>query len=154
MIIILHIEDNEDDTFMLAQAFKREGIPHRFHRAVNGAEGLNYILGVDQYADRASYPFPDLVITDFSMPGLDGLGFLRSLQNTAFCGSLATMALTSSKCDADIETAYKLGALACFGKPAHLTEWRAVANQAYVVYGRFKQMQPAPVCTDVDRVPS
>jgi two-component system response regulator len=154
MIVLLHIEDNDDDTFMLAEAFKREGIPHRFQRAVNGAEGLNYLLGVDQYGDRTAYPFPDLVITDFSMPVLDGLGFLRSLRETSLSGSLATMALTSSKCDADIEAAYQLGVLACFAKPSDLTEWRALAIQAYGVYGRFRQMLPSPLGQNADVLPS
>jgi CheY-like chemotaxis protein len=148
MIILLHIEDNDDDTFMLAEAFKREGIPHRFQRAVNGADGLSYLFGINQFADRDAYPFPDMVITDFSMPILDGLGFLRSLRDTPFSGSLATMAVTSSKCDVDIETAYRLGALACFSKPSTLSEWRALAIEAYGIYGRFKQMQPLPLDKD------
>ncbi len=154
MIVLLHIEDNDDDTFMLAEAFKREGIPHRFQRALNGAEGLNYLLGVNQYADRDAYPFPDLVITDFDMPVLDGLGFLRSLQDTSLSGSLATMALTSSKCDADIETAYQLGALACFAKPSHRSEWCTLATQAYGVYRRFQQMKALSLGEDADPLPT
>ena len=154
MIVLLHIEDNDDDTFMLAEAFKREGIPHRFQRALNGAEGLNYLLGVNQYADRDAYPFPDLVITDFDMPFLDGLGFLRSLRDTSLSGSIATMALTSSKRNVDIEMAYQLGALACFAKPSLLLEWCTLATQAYDVYRRFKQMEAASLDKGADVVPT
>jgi CheY-like chemotaxis protein len=154
MIVLLHIEDNDDDTFMLAEAFKREGIPHRFQRVVNGAEGLNYLLGVDQYVDRDAYPFPDLVITDFSMPVLDGLGFLRSLRDTPLSGSLPVMALTSCKCEADIEAAYQLGTLACLSKPSVPSEWRALVTKAYGIYGRFKQIQPSTLGKDADVVSS
>ena len=149
MMTLLHIEDNDDDAFLLAEAFRREGIPHRFHRATNGAEGLNYLMGMESYADRAAYPLPDLVITDFHMPVMDGIAFLRALKETPLAGTMATLALTSCKCEADIETARQLGALECLDKPASIDQWRAVVVRAYDIYGRFKQGQALPATRSI-----
>lgn len=144
MITLLHIEDNDDDAFLLAEACRREGIPHRLQRAINGAEGLKYLLGEGSYSDRAAHPLPDLIITDLHMPVLDGLEFLRSINSQASIPPICKIVLTSSQNEQEIQTAYSLGASACFSKLSTLMELRVVVNQAYDIYRRFVQSNPVP----------
>jgi CheY-like chemotaxis protein len=67
---VLIVEDEFAIADLLEMALTDEG--YRVVRAANGRQGLERL---------AEEPRPDLVITDFMMPVLDGAGFLRAMRD-------------------------------------------------------------------------
>src|SRR3984893_19236288 len=71
MATVLIVEDEFAIADLLATVFADEG--HRVLTAANGRQGLERL---------AEGPRPDLVISDYMMPVLDGAGLLRALRET------------------------------------------------------------------------
>jgi CheY-like chemotaxis protein len=45
----------------------------------DGFEAVAYLSGTDPFRNREKFPYPDLVLLDFQMPGSDGMDVLRFL---------------------------------------------------------------------------
>jgi hypothetical protein len=59
---ILHVEDDENDIFLLKLAFDRAGITNPIQVARDGNETINYLAGNGKFSDRSQYPLPCLVV--------------------------------------------------------------------------------------------
>lgn len=70
---------------------------------------------LDELAARATAP--DLVITDWNMPVLDGLGLLRALRADPAYAGLPILVLTTDTDDASKEAARQAGATGWLSKP-------------------------------------
>jgi CheY-like chemotaxis protein len=78
---ILIADDDEDDSFILTEAFKKFG-RHDIRYVKDGQQLLDYL---DQQV-RSSGEFPDLILLDINMPktnGIQALGFIRSSKDFA-----------------------------------------------------------------------
>jgi DNA-binding response OmpR family regulator len=120
--IILIVDDNEDDRFMLKRAMTAAGLRHLVREVEDGEQAVNYFKGIAPFEDRVGSPPPVLVLLDLKMPKLHGhdvLAWIR--QQAAWCG-VVVIVFTSSKEPADIGRAYELGANAYLIKPSSLTE--------------------------------
>ena len=49
---ILHVEDREEDVFLLNYAFRRAEIKNPVHVAADGQQALDYLGGAGKFADR------------------------------------------------------------------------------------------------------
>lgn len=70
MIIILVVDDTEAVRHMLERLLTRAG--HTVYNATNGQEALQLL---------ASMPTPNLILSDITMPVMDGIVFARQLPN-------------------------------------------------------------------------
>ena len=121
---ILVVEDNESEVILLRKAFGRINAGITLHFVANGEEAIDYLSGEDRFADRNTYPEPDLLIMDLKMPrksGFDVLEWFRNLQEGAL---IPVVILTASSNDSDVERAYSLGANSYFRKPSDFDEFR------------------------------
>src|ERR1051325_3959265 len=100
-LAILHIEDNQDDAFLLSKACDLAGLPADFYEVPGGAEAMSYLKGEGAFADRKKFPRPDIVILDLKMPRMDGFEFLRWLRGEAGYSSLPVFVFTQSELEAD-----------------------------------------------------
>jgi len=75
--VILLVEDNEDDVFLIRSALDKAFIDNPVYAVSDGAQALAYLVGAGAFADRNTYPLPDVMLLDLVMPGLDGFGVLR-----------------------------------------------------------------------------
>ncbi len=80
--------------------------------AADGAEGLEVAF------DR----FPDIVITDVVMPGMDGWTFVRQLRSDPRFALVPVLFLTSKSGTQDRISGFQLGADDYLGKPVNLHE--------------------------------
>jgi CheY-like chemotaxis protein len=66
-------------------------------RSILTLAGLNVVLATDgqEGLERAREVSPDLVITDISMPRLDGLGLIRRLREVPGLVNIPILAITS-----------------------------------------------------------
>jgi CheY-like chemotaxis protein len=90
--------DDEDDNLLVAQIILDEYCANT-HTASNGEEGLALIRKVK----------PKFVISDLSMPTLDGWGFINTLRNDPALQEIPVIALTAHAMVGDRERAISVG---------------------------------------------
>ena len=73
---VLVVEDNTDDAKLLQFASQKAGAGLAFHFVPNGEQAIAYLKGDGGFADRGAHPFPDLVLLDLCLPGMDGFEVL------------------------------------------------------------------------------
>ena len=113
---ILLAEDEENDAFLIKCAFKEVGLVNPLVVVRDGEEAIHYLKGSGPYSDRASYPFPCLVLLDLKMPRLDGFDVLAWRKKQRHLKSLPIIVVTSSNQEADNKKALDLGAAGYFVK--------------------------------------
>jgi CheY-like chemotaxis protein len=114
---ILQVEDDPNDVFLLQHAMTAAGVANPIRVATDGRQAIDYLKGAGKFADRELFPLPCLVLLDLKLPyvmGLDVLKWIRQQPGVA----LIVVLLTASAEDADIATAYRLGANAFLTKPS------------------------------------
>ena len=80
--VILYVENDPDDDFLLRRALKDAGIDVILHLVGSVKAARAYLTGVAPYGDREKFPLPDLLITDMSHDvegsGLELVRWIRS----------------------------------------------------------------------------
>jgi CheY-like chemotaxis protein len=114
---ILLVEDNAEDAFLLRRALRLEKVECGLQVAEDGQEAIEYLGGTGKYADRATYPFPNLVLLDLKLPYVHGFEVLAWVATQPACKDLKIIILTSSGEDRDREKAAQFGITTYFTKP-------------------------------------
>lgn len=103
---LLLVEDNDDDYFVSSRQLQKAGIATPHHRCADGQEARDYLSGVGEYADRTTYPLPQLILADLKMPRLNGIELLRWLRTEPTLKRIPFVMLTSSDAPSDVASAY------------------------------------------------
>lgn len=119
---ILLADDSEDDAFLVKRAVEKSGIVNPIQWVKDGAEAIAYLTGEGRYADRVTFPFPELIILDVKMPGMSGLDVLAWLRDNPDLRVIPAIVMSSSQHDSDVRQAYNLGANTYFVKPSSFDE--------------------------------
>ncbi|HVY31879.1 MAG TPA: sigma-54 dependent transcriptional regulator [Polyangiaceae bacterium] len=119
MSTILIVDDESTVLFML-----REVLEERGHHVLEAASGLQAAA----MADTGQLDEVELVLSDFSMPGLDGLGLLAHLRPRF--PELPLVLLTARGSERLAARAIKEGAFDYLPKPFELEELEAVVGRA------------------------
>jgi CheY-like chemotaxis protein len=107
---ILVVEDDFDARYMLSLVLKGEG--YEVITAADGAGALAVVF------DR----LPDLIITDISMPRLNGIELTKTIRLRAETATLPILALTAFG-ETTMNAAIDAGASACARKPIQMSEF-------------------------------
>jgi CheY-like chemotaxis protein len=107
---ILVVEDDPNDLFFLKRAFDAVQAKCLMQAVGDGAEAIDYLRGVDDYADRKQFPLPALILMDLKMPRVDGFEFLGWLRREPGLKLIPVVVLSSSNLPNDVKRAYELGA--------------------------------------------
>ncbi len=102
---VLIVDDCEINICLLCEMLNDYGI--ETYTALNGEEALNKINGTP----------PDMVISDFMMPGMDGLELLSKIKNDNQYSDLPFIILSANADENIRKKALKLGAFAYLNKP-------------------------------------
>jgi CheY-like chemotaxis protein len=123
---VLNVDDSEDDVVMLRAACQSAKVSFRFQSVNGGENGFLYLQGSEPFADRAVFPFPDLVLLDLKMPGKSGFDVLEWLraQPQRPIQKLPVIVFTSSMHEADAARAFESGADAYVVKPSDFDDLR------------------------------
>ena len=139
MKTILQVDDDSNDIFLLQHAMKKIGVTNPIQVVTDGQQAIDYLQGAGQFADRGRFPYPSLVLLDVKLPyvmGLEVLRWIRAERGTA----LTVLMLSASAQEADIVSAYRLGANAFLVKPPgapQLTEMVQALKQFWLVHNEF-----------------
>jgi CheY-like chemotaxis protein len=107
---ILVIEDDANDLFFLKRAFGTLQRSCEMQAVGDGAEAIDYLRGVDDYADRERFPLPVLILMDLKMPRVDGFEFLAWIRREPGLKMIPVVVFSSSNLPQDVRRAYDLGA--------------------------------------------
>ena len=138
---ILLVEDNRMDVELTLDAFREARLLNTVHVAPNGQDALDYLFGRGRYADRATYPMPNLVLLDLKLPGIDGFDVLREVKSTPILKRLPVIVLTSSREEGDRALTYDIGANSYIVKPVSFGGFLDVIRQ---IEGYWISLNVAP----------
>jgi CheY-like chemotaxis protein len=128
---VLIAEDDPSDVFLIQRAFTNAHVPATLHVVRDGQEAIDYLEGQASYADRNTYPLPDLLLLDLKMPRLNGFDVLHWLRQKPGLKRLLVTVLTSSDQPKDINRAYDLGANSYLLKPHASTELSELVKRVH-----------------------
>lgn len=121
---ILLVEDNPVDVDLTLRAFASRKFSNTVHVARDGEEALAWLARWE-----AGEPVPAVILLDLKMPRVSGLEVLRALKLHPLFRAIPVVVLTSSSEDADVCTAYELGANSYIVKPVNFDKFMEVAAQ-------------------------
>jgi CheY-like chemotaxis protein len=127
MKMILQVEDDPNDVFLLKHAMKKAGMTNPMQVASDGQEAIDYLGGAGKFADREKYPLPGLILLDLKLPfvmGLDVLKWIREQPNLV----PVVIILTASAEERDVASAYRLGANAFLTKPSEASKLQEIVK--------------------------
>lgn len=114
---ILLVEDQRMDIELTLDAFRQARLANNIRVVTTGEEALDYLFGKGAFANRESYPLPDLILLDLKMPGIDGFEVLKQVKKTDKIKRIPVIILTSSKEEGDRAVSYDMGANSYLVKP-------------------------------------
>lgn len=94
-MIILVAEDDEDDFFFTARAF-RNATQVRLVHVESGRAAIEYLAGEGNFSDRHAFPLPDAMLLDLKMEEVDGHAVLAWIREHFAHRPLTVFVLTGS----------------------------------------------------------
>ena len=134
---ILVAEDNENDVLILTRAFSKAAPDASVNFVRDGEEAIEYLGGTGQFADRAAYPLPGLLVVDLKMARMDGFEAIEWVRTKSDLRSMPIVVLSSSGDPFDISRAYKLGVNAYHVKPQDPSEMIRVV-EGWKIFNRAR----------------
>ena len=112
---ILLVDDDRQLNNINQKILQSTGIASEVHVAVNGNEGLQYLLS----RLERNYPLPDIIVLDLEMPVMDGFEFLAEFRRLNFFSKhrIEVVVFTSSSNPKDIHRVTELGIRHYINKP-------------------------------------
>ncbi|MGB3293584.1 MAG: response regulator [Phormidesmis sp.] len=137
---LLLVEDDSNDVLLIQRAFRRANINLPLTIVQDGDEAVDYLQGEGQYEDRIQYPMPTLILLDLKLPRRSGLEVLEWLRAQPILRRIPVVVLTSSRENADIDSAYEIGVNSYLVKPvtfAALETMIAALNEYWVEVNHY-----------------
>ena len=141
---ILLVEDNDDDADLTVKAFVRARVENPIVRARDGIEGLDYLMGRGDFADRHANAMPAVVLLDLNMPRLDGIEVLKAVRANDVTRRLPIVILTSSNDERDRLVAYDNYANSYVRKPVDYGQFVEAARQLGLYWLILNSPPPPP----------
>lgn len=120
-IKIYLVDDDEEDRYLMLQAFKQVGIEEGILQFTNGQQLINHLSTLEPEH------FPQLIILDYNMPVLNGYETLSQIK-TKNLSFTRIVIYTTSINDQQKALFKKNGALDCFIKPTSFSSHVEIAR--------------------------
>lgn len=127
--IVLYVEDEENDALFMERAFAEKGLGEKLRLVATGRAAINYLSGSGEFADRAKYPLPSVVLLDLNLPQVSGFGVLEWVRNHPDYARLPVVVFSSSTREDDRTKARELGANDFVAKPNSGLEFGKVVEE-------------------------
>jgi len=129
--IILLVEDNADDVLLTQRAFIKSILENQIGLVIakDGLEALDYLHASRRNDGGDKKTMPEIILLDLNLPKLNGLQVLERIRKDKQTKLIPVIILTSSKEEADLTTAYKLGANSYIRKPVDFQKFRDAIQQ-------------------------
>ncbi|WP_276374549.1 response regulator [Chryseolinea sp. H1M3-3] len=125
---ILIVEDNPDDAELAIRALKKSHLANNVIHLIDGAEAIDFLLGLGKYEGRDINNIPKVILLDLKMPKVNGLEVLMRIKSESHTKSIPVVILTSSAEDPDIKRSYELGANSYIVKPVEFNNFAKIIS--------------------------
>ena len=123
VFVVLVVEDEPDHAALIQAAFAYRDFPCIVHVTGSAEEAIDYLLGRWPFDNRIRHPYPDVLILDLGLPGMDGIGFLRWLNTRPEPWAQVPVVVFTSNTDRAVAVqAFALGAREVKVKPMDFTQ--------------------------------
>ena len=131
---VVVVDNEEVMRTLMRRTLERMGFSH-IYTAEDGSEGL----------DLASSLRPDVIITDYAMPNMDGLELVKAIREKPAFAKTAFVMLTGSANSVIIERARELGANSIIIKPVFPADLKAkLGALVHQLTGSRIDWEPSP----------
>jgi two-component system, response regulator len=138
--LILVVEDNPDDEFLMLEALQRGGVVTEIVIARDGQEAVDYLFASGAYASRDAERSPDLVLLDLKLPKIGGHEVLRRIRADHRTVNTPVVILTSSNEQRDIIKGYENGANSYVQKPVDFDEFTQAVKTLGIYWLGYNQV--------------
>jgi CheY-like chemotaxis protein len=128
---ILIVDDSPTDLLFFGRAVRNSHLDIRLQTLTAGQEAIDYLNAKGQYGDRSKYPWPDLIVLDLKMPGVNGFDFLAWRKASALFSSIPVIVLSGSREPEDVKRIFELGANKQLVKPAAIEDWEKIIHEVW-----------------------
>jgi chemotaxis family two-component system response regulator Rcp1 len=97
-LVILLVEDNAGDVYLVREALEEAGFPHILHVACDGYEAIDFLHAQAAGGDA----WPDLMILDLNLPGKNGREVMAEMQIEPALKRLPVAVLSTSRSECHI----------------------------------------------------
>lgn len=116
----LVVDDSLDECVLLNAELRSVSFMDLIGFVHDGIEAISYLLGIDQFKERRVFPYPDLLLLDYSMPRCGGMQVLEFLDRQS---KRPRVILWSNTLDQiNVPLALRLGADIVCHKPSNREE--------------------------------
>ncbi|WP_276483789.1 response regulator [Paraflavitalea pollutisoli] len=119
---ILLVEDDEEDQFLMREAFNDNGIGEALRFASNGESAIEFL---DELNEQE---LPSLIVMDLNMPRMNGRETLTHLKQHDVYKSIPVIIYSTSINDIERIRCKEIGAAAYIIKPTTFTECQEIAK--------------------------
>jgi CheY-like chemotaxis protein len=123
---VLVAEDDCNDVQLLELAISRLPADVCFRIVRDGEEALAYLKGEGRFADRATYPPPQVAVLDLRMPKLDGFQVLEWIRRSSEFNGMKVFVWADSQYPAAVEQAKERAADGIIRKPNRLSDLQKI----------------------------
>ena len=116
--VLLSIEDDDAEYFVVTVALKELNIPIRFVRVTDGEQGIWFL---EKTHGHELAPRPNLILLNLHLPGKDGFEVLAEIRENKSLRSIPVIIFTTSSSTAERKRALSLGATDFISKPGTIT---------------------------------
>lgn len=117
---IVLVEDAEPDVILVREALEQSGLEFDLRVFDDGEQGVDFVENIDR---DATITRPHLFLLDLNLPKKSGGQILERVRQSATCGQVPVVILTSSDSHKDKTQAANLKATGYFRKPSRLDEF-------------------------------
>ena len=114
---ILLIDDHPSDAKLFEHALEQTETRAKLYWVAAAEEGLAYLKQEGRFVGAARVR---LVVSDLSMPGMDGFEFLTEVRKNPALVAIPVVIMSSSRSPRDVQRCYRLGANSYITKPMSL----------------------------------
>jgi CheY-like chemotaxis protein len=114
--VILLVENDENDLFFFRRALASCKFAGELRVVDSVAQAIEYMEARGKFHDRAYYPVPDLIVTDFKLPGQTGVDLIDWVRARKTYEEIPMVMFSGTALAADKAAALKSGARAFFAK--------------------------------------
>ncbi len=119
-IRVLLIEDNPGDIRLTQEIFKEGSLKCELEVAQDGYEAMEFLKNISESEEKN---YPDLILLDLNLPGLNGKEILQKLKNSEDFKRIPVVVLTTSHAPDDINSSYDLHANCYITKPIDVEQF-------------------------------
>ncbi len=127
-VLVMLVEDNVDHAELVIRTLEEHRIANRVSHFLDGQSALDYLFHRGEYADKANYARPHVILLDLRLPRVDGIDVLKAIKEDNDLKAIPVVVLTTSEAEKDVAKAYYNHANSYLVKPVGFEEFKKMMD--------------------------